>query len=93
MKLIIHHKGPFQLWSHISGLTLSDPNFGQPGQIDALFGIDVFIECMLKGRVTGPPGTPTAFKTEFGWVLGGLIKPRHTSTRVMSHVSVSCLNK
>ena len=40
-------------------------------RIDILLGVDVFIDVLLHGWRTGPPGTPVALETEFGWVLGG----------------------
>lgn len=66
------HPVPFDLsWKHISDLPLADPSFGQPGRIDILLGVDVFVDVLLHGRRTGPPGTPAALETEFGWVLSG----------------------
>ena len=73
---------PFGLdWDHLSNISLSDPAFGEPGRIDALLGIDIFIACLLEGRLTGPPGSPTAFETVFGWVLGGLINSNNVNTQ------------
>ena len=84
---------PFELsWNHLSNISLSDNAFGQPGRIDALLGIDVFIDCLLEGRLIVPPGSPTAFETAFGWVLGGLINSKACSHTVSSDVTVSCLN-
>uniref|UniRef100_A0A1X7VJB4 Peptidase aspartic putative domain-containing protein n=1 Tax=Amphimedon queenslandica TaxID=400682 RepID=A0A1X7VJB4_AMPQE len=81
---------PFGLnWDHLSDISLFDPASDEPGHIDALLGIDVFIGCLLKGQLAGPPGSPTAFETVFGCVLGGLI---NSSTCNTSHNSVSCLN-
>ena len=63
---------PFQLdWKHISDLPLADPGFRQPGRIDLLLGVDVFIDVLRHGRRSGPPESPTALETEFGWVLCG----------------------
>ena len=63
---------PFNLsWKHISDLPLADPSFGEPGRIDILLGVDIFVDILLSGRRTGPPGTPMALETEFGWVLCG----------------------
>ncbi len=63
---------PFDLkWNHLSDLSLADPTFGQPGRIDVLLGVDVFADVLRQGRRKGPPGTPVAFETEFGWVLSG----------------------
>ena len=54
-------------------MKLADPDFGRPGRIDILLRIDVY------GRRSGPPGSPIAFETRFGWVLAG---------RTNSHASV-----
>ena len=59
-------------WHHLEDIDLADPDFGRPGRIDLLLGVDVFVETLLlQGRRTGPSGTPSAFETEFGWVLAG----------------------
>ena len=70
-------------WTHLSDLTLADPDFGQPDRIDVLLGIDIFVDVMRQGRRMGTSGSPSAFETEFGWVLAG-----ETSTHV-SEVSVT----
>ena len=63
---------PFKTeWTHLSDLTLADPDFGQPDRVDLLLGIDVFVQVMRQGRRTGAPGSPSAFETDFGWVLAG----------------------
>ena len=36
-------------WSHLSDLELADPEFGTPGQIDVLLGVDVFTQVLLHG--------------------------------------------
>ena len=67
---------PFQLdWKHLSDLPLADPGFGQPGRIDLLLGVYVFIDVLCHGRRSGPPDAPTALETEFGWVLCGSSGP------------------
>ena len=63
---------PFKTeWSHLADLALADPDFGQPGKIDLLLGVEVFSEVMRQGRRSGMPGSPSAFETDFGWVLAG----------------------
>ncbi len=57
-----------QNWTHLKDVSLADPHFNRPGQIDMLLGINVYVETMLHGRRTGPPGSPVAFETIFGWV-------------------------
>lgn len=77
-------------WSHLSGLPLADPDFGRPGRIDILLGVDVYIDVVKHGRRTGPPNSPAAFETKFGWVLAGRTKVPASSRQVTSyHVSVA----
>ena len=70
-------------WTHLSDLTLADPNFSQPDRIDLLLGIDVFVQVVCHGRRFGAPGSPSAFETDFGWVIAGEI------TSIQSHVLIT----
>ena len=72
-------------WSHLNNLHLADPDFGQPNKIDILLGVDVYAEVLLHGRRNGPPGTPTAFETKFGWVLTGKTENLELPSDVASH--------
>ena len=60
---------------HISPLTLADPTFHMPGQIDLLLGCDVLPDIMLHEHVTGPKDAPMAVKTVFGWAILGKYLP------------------
>ena len=63
---------PFKIeWSHLADLVLADPDFGRPGKIDLLLGVEVFSEVVRQGRRSGRPGSPSAFETDFGMVLAG----------------------
>ena len=66
-----------------SDLTLADPDFGLPGKIDHLLGVDIFAAVVYQGRRTGVPGSPSAFETDFCSVLAG-----ETNTHT-SHFSVT----
>lgn len=80
------HPIPFKSeWHHLTNLQLADPDFGCPGRIDLLLGVDVFVDMLLTGRRYGQPNTPTAFETHFGWVLAGSV-----DTNVISNHFVSC---
>ena len=72
-------------WKHLEGISLSDPDFGRPGRIDLLLGVGIFVEALLQGRRTGPPGSPSAFETEFGWVLAGHLGTLSPSSHIASH--------
>jgi hypothetical protein len=60
----------------------SDPDYGRPGRIDLLLGVDIFVASLLLGWRVGPPG---AFKTKFGWVLAGLVESRGRPHQVITH--------
>ena len=82
------HPVPFDLeWKHLLNLSLADPDFGKPGRIDLLLGVDVFVEVLCQGRRTGPPGSPTAFETDFGWVVAGQTTPSSAIPHIASHHS------
>ncbi len=68
------HPVPFsRKWHHLSGLSLADPDFGSPGTVDVLLGVNIFSDILLHGRRSGPSGSPTAFETRFGWVFAGAV--------------------
>ena len=76
---------PSLTWNHLDGLPLADPDYGRPGRIDLLLGVDIFTEVLLHGRRVGAPGSPVAFETEFGWVLAGPTSITTSKTIVTSH--------
>ena len=66
------HLVPFDSkWNHLNDVRLADPSFGRPGRIDLLLGVEIFTTVLRQGRRMGPPGSPVALETEFGWVLAG----------------------
>ncbi|XP_067142348.1 uncharacterized protein [Centruroides vittatus] len=72
-------------WAHIKGLQLADPTFHKPGTIDILLGADVYNEVICPGQCKGPPGTPSALNTVFGWVLSGPIGLNQPPVSVKVH--------
>ena len=83
----IHHDAR---WTHISDLRLADPEYGIPGRVEVLLGVDIFTDILLNGRRKGPPGSPTAMETIFGWVLCGSTEfsASHPSVATTCHASV-----
>lgn len=71
MSITLHPVTLNSSWSHLHGLQMADPNFGRPGKIDILLGVDIFVVVILAGRRLGPPNSPAALESEFGWVLAG----------------------
>lgn len=79
---------PFDLHlRHISDLLLANPGFGQPGRIDILLGVDIFVDILRHGWQTGPPRSPTAFETGFGWVLCGSAGSTTSSVQTNLHIA------
>ena len=76
-------------WKHLKGLRLADPDFGVPGYIDVLLGVDVFNHVVCQGRRMGPPGSPIALNTRFGWVLSGTVNFDSPQEQVISCFSSS----
>ena len=79
---------PFDLsWTHLAGLTLADPAFGEPRRVDILLGVDLFVDTLCHGRRAGPAGSPVAIETEFGWAAcgGSTANPRDVNLHVVSH--------
>lgn len=74
-------------WTHLSDLPLADPGFGQPGRVDILLGADIFVEILRQGRRKGPTGSPTAFETDFGWVLCGSTGSAFGSAQANVHIT------
>ena len=72
-------------WTHLYDIPLADPDFGRPGRVDILLGVDVFTAALLHGRQVGPPGTPVAFETVFGWVLAGSTDQSTSGPVITSH--------
>ena len=66
---------------HIKGKELADSHFDIPGRIDLLLGEDALRNVYLPGESKGPPGTPTAWHTVFGWVLRGCYTPDKNETK------------
>ena len=61
--------------SHIKDLKLADEQFDIPGRVHLLLGEDAMRDVFLPGENKGPPGTPIATHTVFGWVLRGCYTP------------------
>lgn len=59
------------VWPHLQGLKLADPEFCITGAIDILLGADVYGQILEEGIIKGGPTAPTAQLTKFGWIVSG----------------------
>ena len=71
-------------WRHLTGLRLANPDFGIPGPIDVLLGVDSFSRTILHGRQGGPFGTPLTLEMHFGWMLSGTTQVEYSQQRVVA---------
>ena len=58
---------------------LADPSFHVPKRIDLLLDVECFNDILLPERVTGPTGTPSAWRTLLGWGVMGSYSPEQLS--------------
>ncbi len=57
---------------HLKGLQLTDPTFYLPDRIDLLLGENILTQLFVPPDISiGPEGTPSAWKTVFGWAIRG----------------------
>lgn len=80
----------FNLGQHneFKKLTMADPNFGTPGEIDALFGINLWIKILCSGVIKSNDGMVAAQQTLFGWVIYSQENiNNHQSTNHLLHIT------
>ncbi|XP_070510434.1 uncharacterized protein [Cardiocondyla obscurior] len=58
-------------WPHISKLTLADPDYSSPGNINLIIGADYYGSVIKHILIKGEASMPIAQQTIFGWVLSG----------------------
>ncbi|OXA42254.1 uncharacterized protein LOC110859464 [Folsomia candida] len=77
-------------WPHLQNLKLADPSWHQPLPVDMLLGAEFFFEVTKDGKKTGPPGSPVALNSSFGWMIGGGCPDYNNSLlRNVSHLSTT----
>ncbi|XP_011708366.1 PREDICTED: uncharacterized protein LOC105463048 [Wasmannia auropunctata] len=77
---------PVDSWPHLRGLALADSDPSSRDPIHLLIGADLYGSLLQNDIRQGPPGTPTAQSTVFGWVLSG---PAGTSPSPSSSAQVN----
>lgn len=60
-------------WSHLRGLELADPDFGQPKPVELILGADSYGHIIKPELIRNDPSLPLAQHTIFGWIISGLI--------------------
>ena len=73
---------------HLQGLTLADDLYHKMGPVDVLLGLNVFPHIFKDGVITGPPNTPVAWHTVFGWTVLGVFEERGPSQAITASTLV-----
>ena len=73
-----HPLPPLDQMPHLKDLLLADPQFQTPRRVDLILDVDVMDQVMLPEKITGPEGTPSAWKTELGWDVMGRCVINHS---------------
>ena len=75
---------PASAFDHLQGLDLADPLYHLPDRVDLFLGASAFFKLVETDRIVeGPPGTPTAISTIFGWGVGGAINQNSTCQKLI----------
>ena len=77
---------------HLQHLMLADPLYHKVGPIDMLLGLDVFPHVFKEGRKEGPPNTPVAWDTVFGWTVLGMYSKEGCSQALSASALVDPLS-
>ncbi|XP_011858888.1 PREDICTED: uncharacterized protein LOC105556405 [Vollenhovia emeryi] len=62
-------------------ITLADPNFHKPADIDILLGAALFWELLCVDQIQASHKHPTLQKTRLGWILAGRLNNSSTSAK------------
>ena len=75
-------------WDYLAGLSLADPDFLEPREVDILLGAEVTGFLSLPGRVMRDRLSPIASETELGWVVSGPVGKAGLKTSTSCHFSI-----
>lgn len=68
---------------------MADQSYMTLTSIDLILGADVYADLILPGLITGPPVTPIAQSTIFGWILSGPIGRTYDNNCISMYYCVS----
>lgn len=67
-------KGCLRKWTHLTNLSLADPNYFEAHKIDLLLGGSAHADFILSGVIKGERHQPIAQLTRLGWIISGHIQ-------------------
>lgn len=75
------------------GLSLADDSYKEPGPIEAILGVDIYMKACRRGLKHPKNGGPGAQNTAFGWVLmGSLPVDNNRSTKEDGSTCIANIN-
>ena len=80
-------------WTHLKELPLAYTNFGCPGRIDVILGVEITLNSIRHGRWIRPLGFPITIEINFSWVLGGCTSSRSSHHTTNTLVAISNSNQ
>ncbi|XP_012152959.1 uncharacterized protein LOC105664169 [Megachile rotundata] len=75
---------------HLQGLTLADPDFSVPLQVDLVIGVEIYSQILLSEVIRGPPFTPIAQRTQLGWIVTGPTPSNDSDFQSAKTTSLQC---
>lgn len=84
LPLITLHKETIEIPENIS---LADPKFCKPKDIDILIGVDLFWKTLKSGQIHIKQ--LTLFESVFGWLISGYTTNKSRDTRICNHSTVN----
>lgn len=74
-------------------ITLADPDFCNPSEIDALIGAELFYQLLCVGQIRIRNTSLILQKTRLGWIVSGALRCRQLEpTRTACNIAVDSLN-
>uniref|UniRef100_A0A8D8X311 Peptidase A2 domain-containing protein n=1 Tax=Cacopsylla melanoneura TaxID=428564 RepID=A0A8D8X311_9HEMI len=75
-------------WNYMSQLSLSDPKFNEPHNVDMIIGAEHFFSVFTDGFLKGPEGYPNLHNSKFGWIVSGQVGNAFVSNASCFHASL-----
>lgn len=83
------HKTNTNIWTHLNGLILADPEFLSNKRIDILFGVDIYALIIEDGIRKGQINEPVAQNSALGWLIFGTITAQNIPSIKVNTLTLS----
>ncbi|XP_055543399.1 uncharacterized protein LOC129728947 [Wyeomyia smithii] len=81
-------KVDIRCWTFPANLSLADPAFHIPNEIEMIIGAELFFELLQGGRIKLASGAPMLVETQLGWIVSGTARlHKSNSTNSVCHLN------